>query len=160
MDTGQIPGLNRCPSLCPLGLMSVHRGDSSTPTRTPMYCSNPPTPQHPASLEPCRDASVLPLRQLIHYLSRACWKVLCGNEIAENLPRRNPGAFREPRRPKGKVWGQDPRNPLSASLELNPLGAQPLSVPHFLLPSAWNPLWAAIEDPNLNASLLAPIPNS
>lgn len=95
-------------------------------------------------LDPAGTGVSPPPHQAAHPLS--IWGLLESSSV-ENLPPCNPGTFQEPRKSMEKFWGQDPgTNPRPGSSP----GGQPLSVPCFLLPSAWSPKegWAAIENPN------------
>lgn len=108
MDTGQIPGLNRCPSPCPLGLMSVHRGDLSTPTptRTPyvmLKSPHPPTSSVPGTLQgyeytPSKAAHSLPIQGLLESspvetrLQKTCLTVIQVHSKSPEGPRGRSGA--------------------------------------------------------------------
>ena len=122
--------------------VSVSPGAGTCPHRRLIHSH--PNIQPP--LGPCRNRSPPHPPSPQAALALSIWGLL--ESSVENLPPCNPGTFQEPRRPTGKFWGQDPGT--DPPPPAHPLGGRPLSVPCFLLPSAWSPKegWAAIENPN------------
>lgn len=94
-------------------------------------------------LDPAGTGVSPPHKQLIHCPSGACWKVLLWKTCLPVIQVHSKSP-ESPWRSSGARTQEPTPHPGSSP------GGQPLSVPCFLLPSAWSPKegWAAIENPN------------
>ena len=130
MGKGQVPGLNRCLSPCPLGSRSVHRRGSCTSThqsdaRVPVI--QPPGGPAEIGATSSKVAHLtLPRPGLARKFSFGTGlQKTCGTKLQERM---SPGCSRNPKAPRGPWEG------LGLGPE-KPPGLVPLSSP----PSAWSP---------------------